>query len=354
MRKIHIREDFRRDGLCMNFLVDENLMADVARAFPNAIINIGYPAICSQEQAMCERIIESLSTEQVESAVVGHALPNHLKTMASLVNNAENTSANFWIPFSDYMINQTMKKTPEQVLEHAKRMVGLWRSLSPRPLDIALVDLTANESNSVERLRNFYECFKSEGVRSIIVCDTKGKTTPKKLTDLLVSFRGASPDIEYHPHNDNGLALQNIETAVQLGVTGIGTGIFGHGERGTMIDPRSLVAKYEIPYKPLEFKKFSQNYEQMIQNLKENEETFKEGVVVTGTQYRLRGRDPSLMAKFGVTSDKHILGKLTGVEPKEISDEAMERIKNDLYLERKRVLQEAELKIKLENYNGNR
>ena len=353
MRKIHIREDFRRDGLCMNFLVDETLMVKLARAFPDAILNVGYPAICSQERLMCERIIESLSTEHVESAVVGHALPKHLETMASLVNNAENTSANFWIPFSNYMIGQTMKKRPEQVLEHAKKMARFWRELSPRPLDIALVDSTANEPNSVERLKYFYEDLKSEGVRSIIVCDSKGKTTPKKLTDLLVSFRGISTDIEYHPHNDNGLALSNIETAVQLGVTGIGTGIFGYGERGTMVDPRLLVAKYGIPYKPLEFRKFRKDYEQMIQNLEENEEIFRKGIVVTGTQYRLRGRDPSLVAKFGVTSDKYILGKLTGIDPKEISNETMERIKNDLYLERKRVFQESELKMKFGDYNGN-
>jgi hypothetical protein len=337
----------------MDFLVDENLMIKVARAFPEVILNIGYPEICSQERVMCERIIESLSMERVESAVVGHALPNHLETMASLVNKAENTSANFWIPFSDYMIYQTMKKRPKQVLEHAKKMAGLWKDLSSRPLDVALVDSTANEPNSVERLMQFYEGLKSEGVRSVIICDTKGKTTPKKLTDLLVGFRGTSPDLEYHPHNDNGLALQNIEAAVQLGVTGIGTGIFGHGERGTMVDPRLLVAKYGIQYKPLAFRQFRQNYDQMIQDLGEIGEIFKEGVVVTGTQYRLRGRDPSLIAKFGVTSDKYILGKLTCVDPNEISDEAMEKIKNDLYLERKRVFQETELKTKLRGYNGN-
>jgi len=352
MKKVFIREDFRRDGLCMNFLVDEKLMGNIAKAFPGAIFNIGYPALCSKEREMCEKITLELSSHPVEIAVVGHALPNHLEIMAPIVNSASNTSASFWIPFSDYMIRQTINKRPEQVLAHAKRMAEIWKDLSDRPLDVALVDSTAKEKGSIRRLHEFYNCLKDSGVRSIIVCDTKGRATTKRLTDLLIGFRGTNADLEYHPHNDNGLAHQNIETALYLGVKGIGTGVFGHGERGTMVDARELVAKYKIPYNPEAFKNFRNNYNAMIAQLNEKNPIFTKNTVVTGTQYRLRGRDPKLDAKFGVTSDKYILGKKIGVDPSEISDEVLEAIKNDLYTERKRVFSESELKSKYRVYNG--
>ena len=60
--EVGLREDLRRDGLMMNFLVDESLMLSLARAFPYSTINIGYPAICSSEQKICEKIAENLES----------------------------------------------------------------------------------------------------------------------------------------------------------------------------------------------------------------------------------------------------------------------------------------------------
>lgn len=351
--KIFIREDFRRDGLCMNFLVNENLMDLVAKSFPGSIINIGYPAVCSEERKMCEKITEKLSRNNIETAVVGHALPSHLEIMSQIANSAKNTSANFWIPFSDYMIGQTMKKEPKEILGHAKHMAEIWASSSNRPLDVALVDSTSGEEGLRERIKEFYYELKDSGVRSIIACDTKGKATTKRLTDLLIDFRETNANLEYHPHNDNGLALKNIETVVSLGVRGIGTGIFGHGERGTMVDPRDMVAKYNIPYNPKQFSEFKKNYKELISSLNERLPTFTKGTIVTGTQYRLKGRNPDLETKFGVTSDKHILAKTIGIESLEIQDNVLEMIKNDLYRERKRILLREELKEKYWRYNGN-
>jgi hypothetical protein len=53
---IREREDFRRDGLFANFLVDDEIMVLVARAFPGSILQVGYPAICNMEREMCRKI----------------------------------------------------------------------------------------------------------------------------------------------------------------------------------------------------------------------------------------------------------------------------------------------------------
>ena len=338
----------------MTFLADENIMFYLAAAFPRSVLNIGYPAICSKEEEMCQRITDSLSGLNVETATVGHAIPTHLEKMASIANRQTNTSANFWIPFSDYMIEQTVKKSVKDLLVHTKDTVGYWKTLSDRPIDIAFVDSTARNEDLSQRLRMFYDELKESGARSIIICDTKGNVTPKRLTDLLIQFRGTGADIEYHPHDDNKLALDNIEIATLLGAKRIGTAAFGLGERGTMVDPRKLVAKYGLLYNSQSFKEFERRYSDLIMELQEEEKIFAKNIVITGTQYRLRGRNSRSIPKFGVTSDKYILSKLVEIKSETIEDETLRRIKDDLYDTRKRTFKPEELKKKLEDYQNER
>jgi hypothetical protein len=78
---LKIREDFRRDGLAANFLADKEIMKYDALAFPGNIINVGYPAICSEEKRAVKNILENLKKLDIEMAVAGHALKSHLDIM---------------------------------------------------------------------------------------------------------------------------------------------------------------------------------------------------------------------------------------------------------------------------------
>jgi isopropylmalate/homocitrate/citramalate synthase len=339
----------------MNFLVNEDIIYNLAQAFPKAILNVGYPAICSKEEETCRNITNKLANLDVESATVGHAIPSHLRKMAEIANTQTNTSANFWIPVSDYMLGQTIKKPIEKVLSDARSMLDYWKTLSDRPIDIALVDSTARDENLRERLWKAYNQLIDGGARSIIICDTRGTASPKKLSDLLINFQGKEANFEYHPHNDNGLAMKNIESVVKSGAKRIGTAAFGFGERGTMIDPRSLVSKYQLPYDLDKFNEFERQYRDLIKELNDEEKVFTKNVVITGTQYRLRGRNSRLTTKFGVTSDKYILSKLTGINPEDLSEELLSFIKDSLYENRKRVYRPSELiQKKWEFENGNK
>ena len=106
-KKLIVREDFRRDGLFANFLVDEELMVLVARAFPGSILQVGYPAICSMEREMCRKILFALRNENIEPALSGHAIQEHLDIMGDLIKSYPKVTAKFWIPVSDYMIART-------------------------------------------------------------------------------------------------------------------------------------------------------------------------------------------------------------------------------------------------------
>ena len=335
----------RRDGLCLNFLMDQDEMSLLADSFPHSIINVGYPAICAEERKACERILSALQDKPVEGAVVGHAQISHFKIMSELVNKTLNTSANFWIPFSDYLIARTIRKNPKELLENTKELVRYWKSQSNRPLDIAIVDVTAKEHQLRERLNIFYNELMPLGIRNFIICDSKGHVDKKSLVHLVYDLNKMD-NLEFHSHNDNGQAQENIRILVSLGIIGIGTGVFGHGERGTMIDPRLLIAEYGLGYNSAAFEKFESKYNHLIKSLNENEKIFKKDMVVTGTQHRLWGRDPTIQTVFGVTSDKYILAKNLNIKREEIQEDFFEFLKNGLYTERKRVYNLMDLRKK--------
>jgi len=47
---IRVREDMRRDGICMNFLLGAKEILLLSKTIPYSTINVGYPAICNEEK----------------------------------------------------------------------------------------------------------------------------------------------------------------------------------------------------------------------------------------------------------------------------------------------------------------
>ena len=105
-----------------------------------------------------------------------------------------------------------------------------------------------------------------------------------------------------------------------------------------MIDPREIARDYNIPFEQEKFNEFEQTYRTMIESLNEGKELPIIGKIVTGTHYRLLGRKEDQVLAFGVTSDKHILARMTGLDAKQIPDCLLQEMKNRLYRQRKRVL----------------
>jgi len=313
-KTIQIREEFRRDGLAFNFLVGEKFMAEVARAFPGAILQVGYPAVCREEQEVCRRILSELKDTDVEPALAGHPKIEHVALMGEMLKPYPNASANIWIPVSDYLIKRTFNRKPAEVLDRAIELIQYWhKNYAPNPIDIALADATEKEAGLVSRIALFSKKLHEAGARSVVICDTKGQANPGQLTQIFQSIADVdSSRFEFHPHNDNGLGVENVKIAIESGVSVIGTALFNAGERFTMIDPRTLIShgfpivsnnpildqieslyQNEIGFTPVEIKN------------KFNHHTF-----ITGTQYRLFDRIWPAKLLFGATSDNFILNKM--------------------------------------------
>jgi 2-isopropylmalate synthase len=88
-----------------------------------------------------------------------------------------------------------------------------------------------------ETLRALYRTAIEAGAKAICLCDTCGHATPFGVTNLLGTVRqivanlGATVRIDWHGHNDRGLALVNALTAIEAGATRIHATALGIGER---------------------------------------------------------------------------------------------------------------------------
>ncbi len=341
MKTIIIREDFRRDGLAANFLGDKYLIESAINSFPNAIFNIGYPGICEAEKRMCSDILEHNKDSNAELAVVGHARPEHLDLMSEVISPYKNVSANIWIPISDEFINQTMKTDPNNIKEYIKKLIGDWKTKSSAQLDIAFADVFTG--NNKDRTKNWIDEFLDEGIRRIIICDTKGSATPYEIEEVFDFLSKYKNNLEFHPHNDNGFGIDKILTAINKDIKYIGTSIYGAGERGSMIDPRRL--KDFVMINEIEFEKFEYLYKQQIGIPEEIiSNVFGENIIVTGSQWKLKNKNSSLKPYFGVTSNIELFEYVTG---EKIDQQTLSSLKNDLLYSKKNLLLSKEQLSKL-------
>ena len=124
--------------------------------------------------------------------------------------------------------------TEDFLLTTTEKAVQFARSLG---LDVMYVteDTTRCDPETVTRL---YSCAIENGARSIVVCDTVGHVTPagvkaliRFVLDEVVKPSGEKIRLDWHGHNDRGLAIANSLAALEAGadcVHGCGIGI---GER---------------------------------------------------------------------------------------------------------------------------
>lgn len=340
MTTLKIREDFRRDGLSANFLVDASMMRLVAKAFPGCILNVGYPSVSSAEQAQCEKILVGLEGTSAEPALYAHARWDHLELIGRMLLNHPKASACFWMPTSDRFIRNTLKKSFASVLSDGLMLVEKFKAAFDCEIDVALSDSALEEDGLPERIATMTRAFHDAGLRSVIIADTRGTTPTSHITKLFTEIRNKSTgEVELHPHSDSGieLAMKNVAIATRFGVKCMNTAMFRSSERGTLISPHDLMnAGYAIDYNADAFAKFEAIYREMIGDPYEiTRQVYGEKIITTGSQYRLRDRFPDAKLIFGMTTDRFILAKLLGVHVDNVSSDQLDKLKCELYRQRK-------------------
>jgi 2-isopropylmalate synthase len=92
--------------------------------------------------------------------------------------------------------------------------------------------------SSPEQLEPLFRCALDEGATKLVLCDTVGHASPEgaralvRWTSELLERVGRSEiEIDWHGHNDRGLAIANALAAIEAGATRIHACALGIGER---------------------------------------------------------------------------------------------------------------------------
>ena len=131
-------------------------------------------------------------------------------------------------PVSDIQIGYKLQKSREWVLENLKKVVHFARERGCQ-VSVGAEDASRAEFSFVAR---FAETARDVGAERLRYADTLGVLNPFTARDRVVNLIEATGvEIEFHAHNDFGMATANTLAAIRGGAGLISTTVNGIGER---------------------------------------------------------------------------------------------------------------------------
>lgn len=131
-------------------------------------------------------------------------------------------------PVSPILLD-TFGKTREWVLDTLAQLVEYAGRYFDR-VSVGAQDATRAETAFLHR---FARTARDLGVHRLRLADTVGLASPSMVMDMVSDLRMAAPglDLEFHAHNDLGMATANAVSAAQAGAAALSVTVNGIGER---------------------------------------------------------------------------------------------------------------------------
>jgi homocitrate synthase NifV len=135
---------------------------------------------------------------------------------------------NLSLPVSDVQLAAKLRGGREAALQSLMRVVGYARDQS---LEVAVGGEDASRAD-LDFLLEVVTAAKAAGARRFRVADTLSVLDPYTSYSLISSVRAATDlELEFHGHDDLGLATANTLSAIQAGATHASVTVIGLGER---------------------------------------------------------------------------------------------------------------------------
>ncbi|MCP9628928.1 homocitrate synthase [Rhodopseudomonas palustris] len=135
---------------------------------------------------------------------------------------------NVSVPVSDVQIAAKLGGQRSNAIETVKRVVGYARD---KGLDVAVGGEDSSRADP-EFLAEVIATAKASGARRFRIADTLSVLDPFSSFKLLAALRATTDlELEFHGHDDLGLATANTLAAVQAGATHASVTVIGLGER---------------------------------------------------------------------------------------------------------------------------
>jgi homocitrate synthase NifV len=139
----------------------------------------------------------------------------------------------FAVPSSELQINTKLKKDVPWVISSLQECIYYVRE-NGFEVSVGLEDASRGDESFILDL---CEICKNEGVSRIRYADTVGILTPKKTFDIIKLIKKyCNLELEFHGHNDFGMAVANSLAAAKAGAEYVDCTLNGVGERAGNCD----------------------------------------------------------------------------------------------------------------------
>ncbi|MBN1498726.1 MAG: homocitrate synthase [Spirochaetes bacterium] len=184
-------------------------------------IEIGIPAMGEKETAAIKNIMKNKLSSRITSWC--RAVKSDIESAAESGTDAIHIS----FPVSELQLN-AMKKDTEWLYKSAYEMI----SFAGKYFDFISVGALDATRTNLYFLKNFINYTAGCGAHRIRIADTVGIADPSGVIAMIKSIRKQySGIIEFHAHNDLGMATANAFSALQAGADAVSVTVNGIGER---------------------------------------------------------------------------------------------------------------------------
>ncbi|MDR0698955.1 MAG: homocitrate synthase [Tannerella sp.] len=207
-------------------------------------IEAGTPAMGNDERKTLRLIVRLHMKARI--SVWSRALPEDIESSAR--TDAEGIHIAF--PLSDIQLSamgkerQWVSDNIPKIVEHARRYFNY-------------VSIGAQDASrcDAECLFEFIDMADSLNIPRIRIADTVGVLSPLKTSALINSIKKLYPslDIDFHAHNDLGMATANAFTAWQAGASSLSLTVNGLGERAGNAALEELLASLKLFSKEIKY-----------------------------------------------------------------------------------------------------
>lgn len=174
-------------------------------------------------------------------------------------------NAHFSVPSSDIQIEHKLGKSRDFVLQQTENVISY---AVEKGLRVSVGAEDASRADFDFLLDFFYLC-EDLGVNRVRYADTLGILTPMKTAKIIGNLSSKiEADIDFHAHNDFGMATANTVTAFESGANFLSCTINGLGERAgnaaleETVTALHLISGYENAMKSEDFPKLSKMTEE--------------------------------------------------------------------------------------------
>lgn len=189
--------------------------------FGVAEIEAGIPAMGTDQQAD----FRALTQLGLRARLMAWNRANWKDIEASL--NAGATALEISFPASDIHIEHKLGRSRRWVIDMMRKIITELASPGIY-LSIGAEDASRADARFVQQM---LECARDCGADRVRYCDTLGILDPDSTRERLLALCDQGIDIEFHGHNDLGLATANSLAAARTGARVLDTTVLGIGER---------------------------------------------------------------------------------------------------------------------------